>query len=719
MATIEAPARGLTIAMIVPPVSDLNTMYAAAPRLTGWLRAQGHTVTPIDLSLEVFLAMFSRAGLTRLFAAIDPRAVTGEYEDVYQNRDRYVRIIDDVVAFMQGKDPALAHRIVRGDFIPEGPYLREETPAARRERFGAWGKVDHARHLATQMLLDLTHLLQTISPHYALVNYAAKLSRTSASFDEIAGELARPPNAIEQLMEEAAARAIPADVDLVCLTCPFPGMLIGSLVIGRWLATHRPRAARALGGGFPSTELRELSDPRFFDFVDYLVIDDGERPLERICARVAARGGDDRDGAAITLHKTATRQGDRVVWHEDTATAAPRFRELPAPDYEGVRMDRYVHLLPVGANVFHRLLNDGPWLKLTAAHGCYWKKCTFCDVHLAYIDDFDPLSAAQLADQMDAIHAQTGLSSFHFTDEAAPPPLLVNLALELLRRDRNYQYFGNIRYDTGFTPDRCRLLAASGMIAVTGGIEVASDALLPKIRKGITIPHVTKVLQAFRGAGILCHAYLIYGFPGEALADTINSLETLRQLFGADLLQSGVFHKFSLTAHAPIAKAPELFGIRIKDEPFRGFARYDLAYDSVSVPAPDDAVFAVLDKALNAFVHGKFLDTDVRQWFRPSPVPAPTVARDFIARAMAEPHPSKDADLRVCWLGGAPRWSGGMLQVASATGEMIARTAPRALADLIARCHPSGWGKATPPRASELVDLELAASLRAHGLVSV
>lgn len=701
----------LKIAMIVPPVSDLNTMYSASPRLTGWLRMLGHEVTQLDLSLEVFLAMFSRAGLERLFAAIDPKTVTGEYEDVYLQRDRYIRIIDDVVVFMQGRDPAMAHRIVRGDFLPEGPYFREETPQARRERYGSWGKVDHARHLATQMLLDLTHLFQSISPHYGLVNYGSKLSRSTPSFDAIAGELARPPNEIERIMHEVAARSIADDVDLVCFTCPFPGMLIGSLVIGKWLATHRPRAVRALGGGFPSTELREITDPRIFDFIDYLVLDDGERPLERICARVA--------GEPVPLHKTFTREDGRVVKHDDATASAPRFRELPVPDYGGVGMDRYVHLLPVGANVFHRLLNDGPWLKLTAAHGCYWKKCTFCDVHLDYIDDFDPLSAVQLADQMDAIHAQTGLSSFHFTDEAAPPPLLFNLALELLRRDRSYQYFGNIRYDTAFTPDRCRLLAASGMIAVTGGIEVASDALLPKIKKGITIPHVTKVLESFRTAGIMCHAYLIYGFPGEGLQDTINSLDTLRQLFRADLLQSGVYHKFSLTAHAPISREPALYGIRIKPTPFGGFSRYDLPYESVDVPPPDDAVFAILDKALNAFVHGKYLETDVRQWFMDRSVPAPTVARDFIERALELPHPAKESEPRLCWLGGVPRWSDGLLQVSAASGEIYTTLAPQSLAEDLGRCHPAGWGKATPPRPADFTSTDWFHALRARGLVQV
>ena len=702
--------------MVVPPVSDLNTMYSAAPRLTGWLRGLGHTVEPIDLGLEVFLAMFSRVGLERLFAAIDPREVRGDYQDVYLDRDRYIRIIDEVIVFMQGRDPAMAHRIVRGDFLPEGPYLREESAATRRERYGPWGKVDLARHLVTQMLLDLTHLFQTISPHYGLVNYAAKLSHSRPSFDAIASELARPANEIERIMEEAAARTIALDVDLVCMTCPFPGMLIGSLVIGRWLGAHRPRAARALGGGFPSTELRELSDPRVFDFVDYLVLDDGELPLERICARIQD------PASAAPLHKTFTRDDDRVVWHGATADA-PRFRELPAPDYRGVRMDRYIHLLPVGANVFHRLLNDGPWLKLTAAHGCYWKKCTFCDIHLDYIDDFDPLSAQQLADQMDAIHAQTGLSSFHFTDEAAPPALLVNLALELLRRGRSYQYFGNIRFDTAFTPDRCKLLAASGMIAVTGGIEIASDALLPKIQKGISVPNVTKVLQAFRGAGVLCHAYLIYGFPGETLQDTIDSLETLRQMFRADLLQSGVFHNFSLTAHAPIARDPALYGIRIKATPFGGFSRYDLPYESVTVPAPDPDVFAILDKALNAFVHGKYLDGpeggDVRAWFKGREVPAPTVEPDRIARTMQLPHPVKPEGSRLCWLGGVPRWSSGLLEVSCASGEIYAVLAPKSLADNLARCHPASWDGGVPPRPSDFASTEWCEALRARGLVQI
>ena len=112
-------------------------------------------------------------------------------------------------------------------------------------------------------------------------------------------------------------------------------------------------------------------------------------------------------------------------------------------------------------------------------------------------------------------------------------------------------------------------------------------------------------------------------------------------------------------------------------------------------------------------------DTDVRQWFKQRQVPAPTVAPDLIAQAMAVPHPGKSSEARLCWLGGVPRWSGGMLQVSSATGEMYARLAPRWLADNLARCHPASWDKPTPPRAGDFASIDWAEALRPRGLVQI
>jgi radical SAM superfamily enzyme YgiQ (UPF0313 family) len=691
------------IALIVPPLCNLNTPYASVPRLAAWLRRLGHQVDVLDLSLELFLRMFSRRGLLRLFAAVDPLRIEGDTDDVWQNRDRYLRVIDDAVAFLQGRDPAFARRAARGDLIPEGPAFRTEPPGQRRRRFGAGGIGDLTRHLTSLMLSDLVELFrQTVSGHLALLSYAEKLTTTAASFDPFAVELAGPPGPIDAMLLEAADELVP-DCDLACMTCPFPGMLLGALRLGQWLAAERPRARRALGGGYPSTELRDVSDPRLFDFVDYLCLDDGERPLEAICARL---GGD----AGAPLVRTFTRQEGRVVYHGEPG-AKLRFRELPTPDYDGIALGRYVHLVH-DDNPVARLLHEGSWLKLTAAHGCYWKKCTFCDIHLPYIDDFDPLPARQLADQMDELHARTGRSSFHFTDEAAPPPLLVNLALELLRRDRCYQFWGNIRFDAGFTPDRCRLLAAAGMTAVTGGIEIASDALLPRIDKGITVAGAIRVLGAFAAAGILTHSYLIHGFPGETPQDTADSLEVLRQLAAARVLHSAYYHLFTATAHAPVGREPERFGIRLRAPRGGGFGRYALEHE----PAPDLRTFQRLQEALRALLAGS--RAEVRT-IMPE-LPAPTVPADFVAGILSQQHPSLPAEPRLCWLGGTPRWSRGLLSVACATGDLHTATATREQAEMLARCHPSGWrGEGPPAAAAGMAGDAWLEAFRPRGLVLV
>ena len=702
----------VNVVFISAPMLDMNTPYSAGPRLTGWLRKLGHRVTQLDLNIELFLRMYSREGLQQMFDAVDPNAIEGDYDFVYWNRDRYIRIISEVIAFMQGRSPSLASRIVRGELIPEGPQLRNHPLEARRERFGDLGNGDFARHLCTLMLIELNELFrQAVSPHIGFERYAETLTQSTPTFDGIAAELERPPNVVERMMLELAARLVPAEVDLACFTCPFPGNVLASLMLGGWLARERPGARRALGGGFVSTELRQLADPRVFDYVDFVMLDDGEVPIQQICARIA---GDHR----APLHRTFTREAGAVAWHEDPTAPVPRFRDLPAPDYSDLDMDRYVSLLYT-FNPINRIQNETPWLKLTAAHGCYWKKCTFCDIHLSYIEDFDPLPAKTLADQMDEMHAATGRSGFHFTDEAAPPALLANLALELLRRGRTYHFWGNIRFDPTFTPDRCRLLAAAGMIAVTGGIEVASDTLLAKISKGITVPQVVRVLKGFSEAGIMTHAYLIYGYPGETPRDTVDSLEILRQLMRAKYLRSGFHHRFNATLHSPIGRKPELYGIRVTGPKFEGFAHYNLNYEREDPASPyvEETYRAVLS-AVRAYGVGIDVDEPITRYLPLDRYPATTIAPDYVARIAATPDPAAKGD-RLCWLGGAPHWSRGLLSVATRSGEVYVSPTTKTVAESLRRCHPRTWADVGPPRVSDFPDAEWMEPMRDLGLAIV
>jgi hypothetical protein len=283
-------------------------------------------------------------------------------------------------------------------------------------------------------------------------------------------------------------------------------------------------------------------------------------------------------------------------------------------------------------NPMHRLWSDGRWNKLTVAHGCYWKKCSFCDVTLDYISRYDAPAARVLADRIQSIVAETGQTGFHFVDEAAPPKGLRALAEEILSRGLKISWWGNIRFEKSFTPELCQLLADSGCIAVSGGLEVASDRLLALMEKGVSVSQVARVTRGFSDAGILVHAYLMYGFPTQTVQETVDALEYVRQLFEEGCIHSGFFHRFTCTVHSPVGLHPERYGIVLKPLPVGTFAKNDVEFiDPTGVD--HDMLGKSLSKAIYNFMHGVGLDADIRSWFRHK-VPRATVPRNFIAKAL-------------------------------------------------------------------------------------
>jgi hypothetical protein len=200
----------------------------------------------------------------------------------------------------------------------------------------------------------------------------------------------------------------------------------------------------------------------------------------------------------------------------------------------------------------HRLWSDGRWIKAYLAHGCYWHNCAFCDVSLDYIRSFEPVDTDALFRHLLDQAEKTGVRGIHFVDEACPPASLVRFALLNRGAGLPLVFWGNIRFEKTFTPDAAAVLAAGGLIGVSAGIEVASEAGLKRLGKGLSLRDITQACAAFKEAGILTHAYLIYGYWDEGEQEIIDSAETLRQLFAAGLLDSAFWHKFVLTKHSRI-----------------------------------------------------------------------------------------------------------------------------------------------------------------------
>ncbi len=621
---------------------QLNTPYPATAYLTGFLRLHatrlGLQVAQADPALELFLRVFSRAGLIEIHRELAARATKKPRSAVprgiahfLEQADAYAATVEPVVRFLQGRDPGLALRIVGRSFLPEGPRFDAISATDPEDEpldwaFGALGTSDRAKHLASLFIDDLADVIREgIDPRFELSRYGERLAASAPTFDPLRAALEGPPTFVDATLDALARELVASHRPaLVGLSAPFPGNVYGAFRIARAIRAASPDTHIVLGGGFVNTELRDLSDPRVFDYVDFITLDDGERPLLALVEHL----GD----PALPLLRTFVRERGRVVLQTDARLHDVPLKDVGTPTYDGLPLDRYLSLFEM-LNPMHRLWSDGRWNKLTIAHGCYWKKCTFCDVSLDYIGRYDLASADLLVDRIEALVAETGQTGFHFVDEAAPPAGLRALAERLLARKVVIAWWGNIRFEKTFSVELARLLARSGCVAVSGGLEVASDRLLALMEKGVTVAQVARVTRAFTDAGVMVHAYLMYGFPTETAQETIDSLERVRQLFAAGCVQSAFWHRFAATAHSPIGLAPGRFGIRLRKEPKKvQFARNDLAFDDPT-GCDHDALGAGLRKALYNYMHGIGLDADVRDWFDRR-VPAPEVPPDLVQRAL-------------------------------------------------------------------------------------
>ena len=638
--TRSAPFQVLSL---IPPMTQLNTPYPSTAYLTGFLRSRKVHAAQADLALALVLSLMSSEGLAQLQQAAmaqteEQRSSTVNF--FLDHFERYAQTIDRVIAFMQGRDSTLAHRIASRGFLPEGPrfaaldaYDDEETGDPLGWAFGALGHTDRARHLATLYLNDLADVLRdAVDERFEFVRYAERLAAAQPTFDPLAAALASPPNLVDETLASLTREALDAhQPQLVLLSVPFPGSVYGALRIAQTIRQHAPQVRIALGGGFVNTELRELAEPRLFDYVDFVTLDGGERPVLSLIEHLQGQRSMER------LVRTFVRSDGQVKYLNWPEPDIP-FEDVGTPTWDGLPIHDYLSLLDM-LNPMHRLWSDGRWNKLTVAHGCYWKKCSFCDVSLDYIGRFELASASTLVDRIERIVAETGQTGFHFVDEAAPPKMLKALAEELLRRRVAISWWGNIRFEKTFTPELSELLAESGCIAMSGGLEVASDRLLALMQKGVTVDQVARVTRGMADAGILVHAYLMYGFPTQTLQDTVDALEYVRQLFENGCIHSGFFHRFVCTVHSPVGLNPEAYGVQLVPLPPVTFAKNDIGFiDPTSMPrgVDHDVLGRGLKKAIYNFMHGVGIELDVREWFElPRGVcPKPTVRRDRIARAL-------------------------------------------------------------------------------------
>jgi hypothetical protein len=614
--------------LITPPFTQLNTPYPATAYIKGFLNTKDISSYQLDLGIEVILELFSKNGIQKIFSKeIDIQSVSENSQRIFALRNEYIKTIDQVISFLQGKTPTLARQICSMNFLPEASRFNQLDDM--EFAFGNMGLQDKAKHLATLYLEDLSdYIVECIDVDFGFSRYAERLGKSANSFDELYLKICENQTFIDdftlKILQEKLELIQPK---LVCFSVPFPGNLYAGFRCAKFIKENYPHIKTAMGGGFPNTELREIKDKRVFEFFDFITLDDGELPIELLYQNITGKVTE-----PVEAKRTFLIENGKVIYKNNSTKHDYKQADIGTPDYTDLQLDKYISVIEI-ANPMHSLWSDGRWNKLTMAHGCYWGKCTFCDISLDYIKIYEPISAKILVDRMEELIATTGETGFHFVDEAAPPALMREVALEILRRNLVVTWWTNIRFEKSFTKDLCFLLKLSGCVAVSGGLEVASDRLLKLIDKGISVEQVAQVTRNFTEAGIMIHAYLMYGYPTQTVQETIDSLEMVRQMFEMGILQSGFWHQFAMTAHSPVGLSPEEFGVTpIKQEIL--FANNDI--DFTDKTGIDHGKFSFgLKKSLFNYMHGVNFELPLQEWFD-FKIPGTTIHPDYIHDCLLE-----------------------------------------------------------------------------------
>lgn len=606
--------------LITPPFTQLNTPYPATAYLKGFLEEKGKEVAQVDLSIELFLNVFSKDFIDKVFLEVK-KIGAKDFPEVWNQRDEYTNKVDQVIKYLQHQEVTSAYLILSEGFLPKAHRamnMEEDLSWA----FGNLGVLDKAKHLATIFVEELGDFIRmNIDEFFSFTKYAEQIATSASSFDTLEEYLSYDLTIVEiELLKLLKKHVKIHKPDLIGFTAPFPGNVFATLRCGQYLKKNYPNIKIALGGGYCNTELRSLKDPRIFDYIDFITLDDGEGPFLNVIEKL--------EGKDSKFERTYLRERGLVIYQNHLPNKIYHHKDLPAPSYDGLKHDQYLSFLDV-MNPMHRLWSDGRWNKLTVSHGCYWKQCSFCDVSLDYIGVYQNTTAEDLVNKIESIVNETGIRGFHFVDEAAPPKVLKALAEELIKRRVYITWWTNIRFEKTFNSDLCRLLAKSGCIAVTGGLEVASDRLLNKMKKGVDIGQVARVTKDFSDNNIMVHAYLMYGFPTETEQETIDSLEIVRQLFLNGCIQSAFWHQFTTTVHSPIGKKPKEYDITITGPEFEGFAQNDLWHEDPQ-GADHEMYKEGLNLALNNYLNGLGLNEELQDWFD-FEIPSTTYNDDYIA----------------------------------------------------------------------------------------
>ena len=524
----------MKIALVYPPTCDPTAPYLAVPALTGFLRANGVEVLPVDANVEAYDALLRRAPMEALRERIERRVARLEERASLDHGEQL-----EYLALWQARGDAHA--------VPEGI---DEAVAILRDPVRFFDGEQYARAVDT---IDAG--LRVISAAHAPLQLDFTGYRTPFAFttpEEIARDATPERDPFDAyVVNVLAPRLRAAGVRAVGLSLCFPGQLQPAFAFGLKLRRELPGVHLTIGGPAITQLLIRLRGPALAAALgpfDTAVVYEGEHTLLALC-RALDEHVEPGDAARALRGIPNLVQRDRMLGAKFTpGEASEDMRALPPPDFDGLALDKY----------FSPVLT----LPYDPTRGCYWGKCTFCHYGLAEVGtaSYRERAVETCVEHLAALSAKHGTRHFYLSQDSVAPKTIVKLAGALADAGLELRWATDLKPEQYLTAERAETLRRGGAVACALGVESASPRVLELIDKGAPVAVVSDVIGHLAAAGIAAEAMCFTGFPTETLADALATLRFLDDR--RDEVAAFIVGQFDLTHGALVAQTPERFGIR-------------------------------------------------------------------------------------------------------------------------------------------------------------
>lgn len=522
--------------LIFPPLWPPMAPYLAIPSLLGQLENEGFDAEALDLNVEFYNDLLKKSYLKKSIKNLKKIEEEIKHEALkynLNNINEYPINIKEILLKNNRIQHYLKNKSHLLNKIPKEiekavsriknkkEFYKPETLVESINTVGLALEIASLRYSPARILLD-GYKNPLLKLDYETIKYNIFSSST---------------NIFMEYYEKWMPVIKKKKPDLIGISITSQNQLLPGLTLANMIKKNT-NAHISLGGNYLSRIIDDIKKhPDFFElFTDSILINEGEKPIVELAKHIDGK-------IKIEEVPNIIYKKDNEIFCNEKCTPL-RLNQFETPTFKGFDFSKYI--TPEIA------------LPLQTTRGCYWGKCTFCDI--PYGKEYSVKNIDVLIDELKEYKKKFKISHFCIVDESIHPNYLEKMADKIIENKLEISYYCPARTEKEFTPELFKKLRESGLKMIMWGIESGSERIMELMNKGVDTNERVSIVKSAAEADIWNHAFGFMDFPTETIKDAEDTINFLRN--NSDIMHSCSFGSFFLGKHSEVKLNPEKYGIK-------------------------------------------------------------------------------------------------------------------------------------------------------------